>query len=126
MFHSLPHITGHLTLGYNKRIGSLSREIKHLTSLTHLALGENQLNGSLPGKHGLSTLNTLDLELDLDLIGNQFTGSIPQGFGMLIQFDVCIFMNGSLSVERGRLTSLTDLGLRNSSSWHSSFRNSEI
>ena len=67
-----------LALGGNQLSGSIPPELGNLANLTWLALYGNQLSGSIPPELGNLTNLT-----DLNLYGNQLSGSIPPELGNL-------------------------------------------
>lgn len=56
---------------YNQLVGAIPPEVKHLTKLQTLALGDNRLVGALPDLYSLNRLE------NLYLFGNELTGVLP-------------------------------------------------
>ncbi|ORY47213.1 L domain-like protein, partial [Rhizoclosmatium globosum] len=68
----------YLSLGCNRLVGRIPKEVGSLAGLTSLYLGKNQLSGEIPGELGL-----LSMLRSMNLSGNMLTGGIPKEFGQL-------------------------------------------
>ena len=99
-----------LALGGNQLSGSIPPELGNLANLTWLALYGNQLSGSIPPELGNLTNLT-----DLNLGGNQLSGSIPPELGNLTNLQRLRLggnqLSGSIPPELGNLTNLQRLRL---------------
>ena len=80
-------VTG-LALGNNNLVGTLPDELGDLTALTTLYLWGNKLSGPIPDLSGLTGLTTLDLGQ------NELTGPVPTWLGTLTNM-VALYMWGN-------------------------------
>ena len=117
-------------------LGTIPKEIGHLSKLTHLDLSNNFLQGQVPHSiDNLRQLNYLDISLNfikgsippelwllknltfLDLSNNRFNGEIPSSLGNLKQLEELDissnYIQGSIPIELGFLKNLTRLDLSN-------------
>ena len=90
-----------LALGGNQLSGSIPPELANLANLTWLALYGNQLSGSIPPE--LANLTNLT---DLNLGGNQLSGSIPAELGNLTNLQ-------RLRLDANQLSGCVPEGLQN-------------
>ena len=100
-----------LALGQNQLTGSIPSELGNLTSLQYMSLWENQLTGPIP-----SQLGRLTKLYSLGLGENQLTGEIPPELGQLTELDDLSFavnhLTGPIPHQLGQLTKLTSLQLQ--------------
>ncbi|KAJ4969105.1 hypothetical protein NE237_015806 [Protea cynaroides] len=71
--------------------GSLSRNSAHLTALTDIWLGNNNLSGPIPDLSPLRRLQTLHLE------DNQFSGEVPSSLGNIARLHELFIENNHLT-----------------------------
>lgn len=116
--------------------GHLPSELLHLTDLTSLQLGRNELTGTIPDFLGnMSSLNSIDIMknhfigtipdsifkmdqlLQLKAMYNKLTGTLSPKFGDLTNLRVLHLngnkLEGTVPLEMGNLTKLTSLQLSN-------------
>lgn len=79
----MPSKLTHLAVGDNKLTGSIPKIFTKLVHLEYLNLAKNRLSGTLP--EGLGKLTKLEL---LNLFENEFTGTLPPSFGALTKLIV--------------------------------------
>ncbi|GJM90239.1 hypothetical protein PR202_ga06500 [Eleusine coracana subsp. coracana] len=107
--------TAVLKVGHNKLSGTLPNELFNATSLEHLSLNNNALQGTLDGAliPQLINLATLDLE------GNNLSGKIPDYIGQLKKLEVLHLgwnkMYGELPSALGSCIHLTTINLKGNS-----------
>jgi tRNA A-37 threonylcarbamoyl transferase component Bud32 len=99
-----------LILDNNSLTGPIPLSLSHLTDLTNLYLGSNQINGSIPPEIGnLKNLSYLNLS------NNNLTGSIPLTLSHLTELTYLYLdsnqINGSIPVEIANCSSLDNLSL---------------
>ena len=95
-------------------MGSIPKELGHLSALTRLVLSGNSLSGSIPKELGdLSSLKGLELR------GNSLSGSIPKELGNLSALTNLLLhdnsLSGSIPKELGNLSLLNRLLLYDNS-----------
>ena len=95
-------VTG-LALGDNNLVGTLPDELGDLTALTTLYLWGNGLSGPIPDLRSLTGLTTLSLS------SNQLTGSIPASLGSLTSLHTLQLWGNGLSGPIPDLSGLTEL-----------------
>jgi len=100
----------HINLGDNNINGTLPQKIGDLTGLTDLRLYGNLLSGSIPSDIGDLTSLTY-----LALYDNQFSGSLPSDLGNLVNLTIFYLqqneLSGTIPSELGNLVNLTYLEL---------------
>ncbi|KAG8074818.1 hypothetical protein GUJ93_ZPchr0006g42110 [Zizania palustris] len=101
--------------GYNNFSGALPEELFNATSLEHLSLPNNALQGVLDGSH-IVKLTNLTL---LDLGSTGITGNIPDSIGQLSKLEELRLdnnnMSGELPLALSNCTNLRYISLRNNS-----------
>ena len=99
-----------LALGGNQLTGSIPSELGNLTSLESLALGYNQLTGPIPPQ-----LGQLTKLWQLHLAETGLTGEIPPELGQLTRLEFLTLsvnhLTGTIPPQLGQLTKLQDLAL---------------
>ena len=100
-----------LALGGNQLTGSIPSELGNLTNLQYMSLWENQLTGPIPPE-----LGQLTKLYSLGLGHNQLTGEIPPELGQLTGLEDLSFavnqLTGPIPHQLGQLTKLTSLQLQ--------------
>ena len=100
----------HLFLGDNQLNGEIPEELGSLTKLEILSLRSNQLTGEIPAQLG----NLTNLRI-LSLRDNQLTGDIPPELGSVARLEVLWLFNnqltGEIPRELGDLANLAQLRL---------------
>ncbi|KAF7088819.1 hypothetical protein CFC21_091888 [Triticum aestivum] len=98
-----------LSAGYNNLHGTLPRELFNVTSLEHLSLPNNWLDGAVNGVGKLTNLVTLDLG------ENGFSGNIPESIGDLKRLEELHLehnnMSGELPAALSNCTNLVTIDL---------------
>uniref|UniRef100_J3L9Q0 non-specific serine/threonine protein kinase n=1 Tax=Oryza brachyantha TaxID=4533 RepID=J3L9Q0_ORYBR len=101
-----------LRVGMNNLSGTLPAELFEATSLEHLSLANNGLQGELGGAHMAKLINLVTL----DLGGNSFHGEIPESIGQLKNLEMLSLgnnnMSGNLPPSLGNCTSLITIDLK--------------
>ncbi|CAB9513970.1 Leucine Rich Repeat [Seminavis robusta] len=97
---------GILALGLNQLSGTIPTEIGLMSNLTYLSLSYNGFSGEIPSQIGLLT----DV-INVNLYVSSFTGTIPTEIGQLssadyLGFSFCAF-TGTIPTEVGLLTDLS-------------------
>ncbi|VAI55569.1 unnamed protein product [Triticum turgidum subsp. durum] len=99
-----------LSAGYNNLSGTLPDEVFKVTSLEHISLPNNWLEGALNGITKLTNLVTLDLG------GNKISGNIPDAIGELKSLEELHLeqnhMSGELPSSLSNCTHLTTIILK--------------
>ncbi|KAK3251073.1 hypothetical protein CYMTET_39577 [Cymbomonas tetramitiformis] len=120
LFGPFPTELGLLTtlLHLNMRYNNLNGTIPAATQLTSLWLGHNDLSGTLPTELGLLT----HITEYFDLSQNSFTGTIPTELGKLTGTSRTLDISnndltGPLPTEMGKLAKVTNLDVSESSLW---------